>query len=438
MKISIKMATLILASLLLLLPLVAACGDDDETAVPTAAPTAPPVEPTAEPTAEPPEEPTEPADKVKITIGNLTDLTGPASVAMPPVNAGLKDAARYYNENNLIPGVEVEVIEYDTQADPSRDIPGWEWLKGRGADLIIGWFAATALSLAEHANIDEFPLFLSNCDPAILDPPGYVFLSSPTMDLQGWTLIKWIMENHWDWETKGPARVGGAAWETDGHPILWEQMEKYAELYPERMEWVRGLVTPVSTMSWTAEVEQLGELDYVSVPNAMPMFARDYLAAGFENTTFIGTDSAMSWFSLVEDMQLWPKLDGMLFISLTEWRTEDAEFPNLVNQLLQEYRADQIEEFTAQGTGYNSLGNGILLMEGIRHAAEAVGPENLDTQALYEGMLSAKLVWDGLTRSSWGPDKRVAADLLAIYEIDGPAKELIRVSDWLPVEKGPE
>ena len=425
---SVKLGVMVLAVILLALPLLTACSNGDETEQPTVSPTE---------TVPPTDTPTEQTEKVKITIGNLTDHTGPASKAMPAVNAGLKDAARYYNENNLIPGIEVEVLEYDTQADPSRDIPGWEWLKERGADVIIGWFPATALNLAARANKDEFPLFVSNCDPEVLDPPGYVFLSSPTMNLQGWTMIKWIMENHWDYETNGPARVGGVCWDTDGHHIMWEQFEKYAELYPERMEWVRGITTPVSTMSFATEVQQLGELDYVSVPNAMPFLVRDYAAAGYE-PTFIGTDSAMSWFRLVGDMKLWPDIDGMLFISLTEWWTEDAEFPNLIDQILNDYRPDQVEEFMAQGTGYNSVGNGFQILEGIRFAAEAVGSENVDSQAIYEAMPSVKMVWDGLQRQSYGPEKRVSADLLAIYEVDGSTRDLIRVSDWLSVESSPE
>ena len=92
----------------------------------------------------------------------------------------------------------------------------------------------------------------------------------------------------------------------------------------------------------------------------------------------------------------------------------------------------------AQGTGYNSVGNGFQILEGIRFAAEAVGPENVDSQAIYEAMPSVKMVWDGLQRQSYGPEKRGSADLLAIYEVDGSTRDLIRVSDWLPVESAPE
>jgi hypothetical protein len=92
----------------------------------------------------------------------------------------------------------------------------------------------------------------------------------------------------------------------------------------------------------------------------------------------------------------------------------------------------------ARGTGYNSVGNGFQILEGIRIAAETVGLENVDSQAIYEAMPFVKMTWDGLQRQSYGPAKRVSADLLAIYEVDGTNRDLIRVSDWLPVESAPE
>jgi len=46
----------------------------------------------------------------------------------------LEDLVAYYNDSDLIPGVRLEVVVYDGQWDPARDIPGYEWLRGRGAD----------------------------------------------------------------------------------------------------------------------------------------------------------------------------------------------------------------------------------------------------------------------------------------------------------------
>jgi hypothetical protein len=136
--------------------------------------------------------------------------------------------------------------------------------------------------------------------------------------------------------------------------------------------------------------------------------------------------------------QTGPIVGGRFQGSLTEWWTEGAEFPNLIDQLLNDCRPDQAEDFMARGTEYNSADNGFQILEGLRFAAETVGPENVDSQAIYEAMSSVKMVWDDLQRQSYGPEKRVSADFLAIYEVDGPTRNLIRVSDWLPVESGPE
>lgn len=38
---------------------------------------------------------------------------------------------------NFIPGVKLEVIEYDGQFDPAKDVPAYEWLKQHGADLMV-------------------------------------------------------------------------------------------------------------------------------------------------------------------------------------------------------------------------------------------------------------------------------------------------------------
>jgi len=69
-----------------------------------------------------------PDEDVVITIGSLSDITGPASNAMTVINMALDDVVEYFNDENLIPGVELKVVTYDGQLDPARDIPGYEWL----------------------------------------------------------------------------------------------------------------------------------------------------------------------------------------------------------------------------------------------------------------------------------------------------------------------
>lgn len=96
-----------------------------------------------------------PTEPVTIAIGNLTDLTGVSANGMEPINMALGDMVRYYNENNLIPGVELEVETYDGQYNPSNDISGYEWLLERGADIIFTPVPPTPASLRTRVNEDK-------------------------------------------------------------------------------------------------------------------------------------------------------------------------------------------------------------------------------------------------------------------------------------------
>lgn len=418
-----KIGIIVLAVLLLCVPMMVACGGDgdEETSSPTV---------TTSPGA------TESKTKV-ITIGNHTDLTGVAAIAMQTVNLGIQDIARYYNENNLIPGIEVKVVEYDGQADPSKNIPGWEWLKERGADAIAAWFPFLAVALQPMAEKDGIPLFVAQAPSELLETPGYLFLTAMRLEDQAWTLIDWIMENDWDYKTKGPAKVGGAVGDTDGLEPALRTFEKYAEMYPERVTWVGGYVLPTSGFQWRTAVEALKDCDYIFPANLFPFFMKDYVAAGYSKAKLIGNDSHMGWYMLVEDMKLWPRIDGMILICQSEWWGEDAEYPRLSEKLMNDYHAGSVDEIMQAGHSYNSTVNGMMILEGIRNAAAAVGPENVDSQAIYEGVQSMKISFDGMQRFSFSPTKRAAVDRLAIYETDGTAKTNVRVSDWFPVKAAP-
>jgi hypothetical protein len=107
---------------------------------------------------------------------------------------------------------------------------------------------------------------------------------------------------------------------------------------------------------------------------------------------------------------------------------------NLMTQILREYHPGSYEEVIQEGKGYGSVVNGMMVLESIKIAAEAVGPENVDSQAIYEAAQSMTLSFDGIQRYSFSETKRAAPDRLAIYEMDSSNKKLVRVSDWLPIE----
>lgn len=418
MRISQGITAVFIMVSILGLSLLGACGGgDDDGATPTD---------TSTPT-------TTPTEKVKITIGNHTDKTGPAAQAMQIVDAGLADVIKYYNDNNLIPGVRVDFVEYDGALDPSRDIPGWEWLKQKGSDVIMAWMPAISVTLQPLADRDQIPLFVANTVAEVIYPPGYTFATSPLFEHMIWTLTDWVMENDWDWETNGPAKVGGALDEAANPALIFGAFEKYAETYPERMEWVGGYTVPQGVFTWATEVEELKNCDYIYLPNIFPFFVKDYVNAGYSKAKFLTGDNHTSFVGLLDDMGYWPKIDGMINITQSEWWTEDAEYSNFARELANTYRSDMMSTILRNPKGYNSFANGLHALETIRIAAETVGPENIDSQALLRAAEQLIIEFDGIQRFSYSPTKRTSPDRLAIYEAVGQDKSFVPVSEWLPI-----
>ena len=404
--------------LLFLLPL-AGCADDGTE------------EPTIEPTGT-----AKPAEDVVITIGNLTDLTGPTANGVEPVNWSVKDTVKYFNDENLIPGVKLKVVEYDGQFDPSRDIPGYEWLKEKGADVIFASLPGMTITLKNRANADKMPIFATTGDMKALMPAGYIFTLGTVPQYEGYTILKWLAENDPDFPQDRPAKIGGASWADGYSGQVFDAMKEYTDAYPDQYDWVDDYLTPVKFM-WQTEVGSLKECDYIFPPNPITSFADELRDAG-SDAKLIGTDTHAAFLGLVDKGNLWDEVDGTLLIrSSLWWNEEEGEMIDLTRDILHRYRADSAEEIMITN-GYLGVNSIYQVLDIIRRAAETVGPDNLDSMALYDAAQSASLVLDGVERYSYSETKRDAVDNFVIYEIDGAKKDMIRADpEWVPVVREP-
>jgi len=413
------MGMILVAIMLMALPLLVACGGDDGK---TPAPT-----PTAEPTSEP----------VTITIGNLSDLTGPSANPMEYINMALDDLVEYYNENNLIPGVRLEVVTYDGQMDPARDIPGYEWLIEKGADLIFTPIPATPVTLKSRVDSDKVVLFSMAADKDEILPPGYVFNLGTIPQYDAYTLLKWIAENDWDYKTNGPAKVGGVDWNNAHGGALLSAMEKYCSAHPDQFEWEGGYLTNYS-FDWGAEVEALRNCDYVYPGIIMQSFVKQYREAGCTEAKFLGSDTQAAFFVMVDDAKLWDEIDGMFFLKFSRWWNEEGEIVNLAKKLLYENHPDEAESIIRSGVGYLAMNQIYPMLSIIANAAEMVGPQNLDSQVLYDAATSFVLTTDGIQLLSFGEEKRDAVDAYTMYEARGTDEDIFRLHDeWYPTVRNP-
>ena len=373
----------------------------------------------------------------EITIGNLTDFTGVASTAMEFINMALDDLVEYYNENNLIPGVRFKVESYDGQMDPARDIPGYEWLIQKGADFIFTPIPAVSTTLKSRVDKDEVVLFAMVASKEGYLPPGYVFNLGIDSQAEGYTLMKWIAENDWDYKTKGPAKIGGAAWSESHSDMVLAAMEEYCSAHPEQFEWEGGYLTHFS-LNWQAEVEALKDCDYVYPGIVFISFVKQYREAGYTEAKFVGSDTQAAFFGMVDDAELWDEIDEMLFLKFSRWWNEECEIVDLVQQLLHQNHPDEADKIIRAGVGYMVMNQIYAMFDIITDAVEVVGPQNLDSQALYNAATSYVMSTDGVQRLSFGEEKRDAVDAYAMYEARAAEEDIFRVNDeWFPTVRNP-
>ncbi len=92
-----------------------------------------------------------------ITMGLISDLSGPSSPSLIPIHDAIEDMAKYYNEERLIPSVRVEIATYNTYDDRARQLPGYDWVRERGADVIVTTLPTTGEVLKSFAVLTRYP-----------------------------------------------------------------------------------------------------------------------------------------------------------------------------------------------------------------------------------------------------------------------------------------
>lgn len=433
--------TLIALTLLLTSSVLTACDDDDQekTSIPTPPPTiTEPPSPTISPTQTPTETSSPiPTEDVEFTIGVVSDLTGPAAAALIVVDQALEDVVRHFNEEDLIPGAKLKVIAYDGQYDPSRDIPGYKWLKEQGADVIITIATSTGIAVKRLAEEDKIPVFSLTVNPEMIEPPGWVFCMNVTGEPYKYTFLKWITENDPDFPANRPARIGAVA-QYDPYAITQQEgIEQYCDAHPDQWEWGGGYLVDWSVLTFGPEVDALKDCDYVMPPStgfAVPNFIREYREAG-HTAKFIGDDAHMAYLGMMGSGAGWDTFDGMLVTLLNGWWTDDYELPSLARSRAEEWHTES-EVASLRWAGISYLGAFMQQYGPVSILAKTindVGPQNFTPEALYDTANSFSMTYGGGAEWNFTETKRTAWNACGIYQVSAEIKDLIRIDpDWQP------
>ncbi|NQT71456.1 MAG: ABC transporter substrate-binding protein [Chloroflexi bacterium] len=454
MRISSKLWIMLLALLLLAMPLMTACDDDETTEPPTApvaeptapvaeptAPVAEPTAPVAEPTA-PVTEPTAPVtepvvEELKIKIGSLTDKTGQAAQALINVDQALKDNIEYFTEQGLFPeGLTVELMEYDTSYNQANFIPGYEYLREQGADIIVSSVPGSGEVLKSRVDEDGTVFFMLMATPPLYTPPGYIFSVNINSEAIMYTLLDWVEENDPNFPTDRPAKLGGLG-AADPYVTGWiEGLNKYCE-NNANWEMEDTFVVDWTTMTFTPEIDALKDCDYIIPPTtgfAIPNFITEFRQAG-HTATFLGSDAAIAYLGMIIDGAGWDIMDGMYFCLPYTWYTDDAEVIDIINYVFENYHSEsEVGGLMWSGGAYRggfTQWRGVMLL--IQEFLEENGLAAYNTDAFYEYLQSASIeidgnVWDysETDRQSWNS--------MGMLQADAATEGLVRVDDgWFPV-----
>ena len=373
--------------------------------------------------------------KVVITLGDITDMTGPAAPAMIPVMYAIDDFARH--QNSIHPDIFLDIVRYDTKYDPSRDIAGYEWCRHKGAEIMITPLPTVGETLAPFAERDKVPILSAATTSSSSGASSdwvFRFNCPPSNEIK--TLLAWVSENHWDYYNQRLPKIGLVGWNEPYALDLDGGLRQYCQDHPDDFEWAGGFLPPINTMSWSGEVERLKDCDYIVLgPGgvATGTFIKQFHAKGYV-ATFVGTSVGAAFQGFILDMCGETLLDGMLCTSVCRWWNQDSPIISMARESLYQYRPGEAESIIRSGSSYiNAYQNACAAFEILDRAIETGG--TLDGQSLYNAAVRFKTSWEGYPEWGFTETKRYLVDHVEVYQWTAAVCDLVRVSDWLPVNK---
>ncbi len=395
-----------------------ACSDNTETVTPS---------------------PTPPPKSITINIGFIVDLTGVAAIPHASSYAcyAFQDIIKYYSDNHILPGIKFAGFIYDNQYDTARDLPGYQHLMSQDVDLIYALTPPTQAILKPYLDNDEMVLFTHLVSEEGVNPPGYVFGFGSLPQYEIMNLLSWIAENEWDWETKGPAKIGAAIWDFSYTKSLVGGIQTYCDSHPEQFELVDTFLTDIK-WSWENEIEAFKDCDYLLPPLPPHSFIRDFNDRGY-NTAYIGTDAYVSFLDMIKRQDTIEEIDDMLIIKHYPLLSEDGEFGALVNAVAGKsgQRSEWPQEISFQLAYISTIHDMYIILNAIEHSITEYGYESFNSQMLYNALQTFSIEIDGCSHS-FSETKRTSNDNLGIYRVDTVNKTLVRAdADWVPIVTEP-
>lgn len=368
--------------------------------------------------------PTVPAEEQKVVeIGFIGILTGPGASADQPAFRAWQDYVRYFNEEEGIPGVTIELRWSDGGYVEHTFLSVYRRFKERGVPLLAS-NAQWLPSLKPIFEKDRIPVMSNNSDQEAIYPAGWLYFSAPTWAEHFAVWCDWIMDN---WEEERPPRVAflGSDMQFTWGPVA--EGTKYAESIG--IEMLPTEIVPRLPLDTTPQLLRLRErgadfvyvqmLQMVALPLLLDAERLDLLdEMQFGGMPFSAGATLIQKAGAASEGYSMPKTHPMV---------EETEIPGikLMQDVHMKYHGDVVKDSEYMGGWIPAP----TACEAVRRAVEDVGYENIDGPAIKEAFDSIK-DFDvyGLKTITYTAEDHRGSTIVTIYQIrDG---EIVRVSDW--------
>ena len=369
-----------------------------------------------------------------VQVAAIWGMTGPAAASLQIQTAAMEDYFRYFNEQEAIPGVSIDL----TWADDVLQMPllysHYERFIERGMPLIFMEEATGLVGLKDRFEKDKVVIVMPGSGYQEANyPPGWRYGATPTIAEQAAVVLEHFREN-WQ-EDRAPRLV------FVGMDSPWGREPEYVTEYARSLgfEVLPLEITPFVTLDATTHLIRLSgegvDLVYIqALPMASGPILRDAERLGLlGQMQFAGHQSSMG--ERVIQMT-GAASEGYLMPRPFPW-FDETEIPGI--ELILDTQMKYHGKVTREGEVFFAWASSVVVCEAMKRAIENVGYENLDGPAIKEGMDSIKdFDVHGLATITYTPDDHRGVTKVAIYQVK--EGKIVRVTDWreapmLPTEE---
>jgi ABC-type branched-subunit amino acid transport system substrate-binding protein len=370
---------------------------------------------------------TPPLGEKVVEIGALPVLTGGGGSADQPCFLAFQDYIKYFNEEERIPGVTVELVWRDSATDIQRFLSGYGMLADRGVPVIWSDLTIAYGGLGARLEKDQIPLFAGGATATAVYPPSWIFDAWSTEGESAVAVLNYFMEN---WKEESPPKLQLFVSETTFGREPAAEMTKYAE--SAGFEVLPLEISPLVVIDATTQLVRIREreADLVYIQNIFTAggpIMRDVERLELQDKMQFG---GTAWVMGGQLIQMAPVgAEGFLAPRGLPW-IDETDVPGIKTMLDVEmkYHGEvyEVPEYQA-GWVYAAI-----TCEAVRRAVEEVGVENLDGAAVkraFENMKDFDAA--GMVKITYGPEDRRGCQTFAPYQVQGG--KIVRVSDWREV-----